>query len=144
MKKIGLVLFAIAACILASGVSGLRSEGTKWPDELKGHIAAPDHHKVRFENEFVRVLEVLIPSGDTVPFHLHDLPTVMIILSPARAQIRNANGTLIQETAREEIGSDSHVNVSWLEPQVPGASVKNIDNVKFVGIRIELKIPFVQ
>ncbi len=127
MKKIGLVLFAIAASVLASGVSGLRSQGTKWPDELKGHIAAPDHHKVRFENKFVRVLEVVIPAGDTVPFHLHDLPTVMIIFSPARFQIRTANGTLIRETAREEIGADSHVKISWLEPQVPGASVKNIE-----------------
>ena len=38
-----------------------------WPDSLDALVAAPRHHKLLFENERVRVLEVRIPPGDLVP-----------------------------------------------------------------------------
>jgi hypothetical protein len=33
--------------------------------------AAPDHHRVVFENEKVRVLDVTIKTGEKEPFHFH-------------------------------------------------------------------------
>ena len=32
------------------------------PDDLDALIAAPQHHKLLFENEFVRVLDAKIPA----------------------------------------------------------------------------------
>ena len=50
-------------------------------DELDGVVAAPDHHKVIFENEAVRVLEVTIRAGDTTPLHTHLRPTLNYVVS---------------------------------------------------------------
>jgi hypothetical protein len=43
-------------------------------DELDGPVAAPDHHKVLFENDRVRVLETVIRPGDRTPMHMHLRP----------------------------------------------------------------------
>ena len=39
-------------------------------DDLDGVVVAPDHHKVIFENEKVRVLETTIPAGKSPHFTL--------------------------------------------------------------------------
>src|ERR1700737_4238085 len=44
----------------------------------------PRHHKV-LENEWVRVLDVHIPPGDTSLFHKHSTPSVFMLLSSARS-----------------------------------------------------------
>jgi hypothetical protein len=44
----------------------------------------PRHHKV-MENEWVRVLDVHIPPGDTSLFHKHATPSVFILLSSAKS-----------------------------------------------------------
>jgi len=38
--------------------------GWPWPPELDGPIAAPDQHRVIFENDRVRVLETTIRAGE--------------------------------------------------------------------------------
>src|SRR5215510_14434966 len=40
----------------------------------------PRHHNV-FENEFVRVLDVYLAAKDTTLYHLHNTPSVFIILA---------------------------------------------------------------
>src|SRR6201996_3306427 len=46
-----------------------------FPDGYDAVQAAPDTHKVIFENEFVRVLEVSVPPpGTTIPMHHHRWP----------------------------------------------------------------------
>ena len=51
-----------------------------WPTELDGVIAAPDHHKVLFDNDRVRVIETIVKVGDTTPVHTHPR-TVMYVVS---------------------------------------------------------------
>ena len=41
-------------------------------------------HKNVFENQYVRVLDLHIPPGDTTLFHIHELPCVSISLHPVR------------------------------------------------------------
>jgi hypothetical protein len=43
----------------------------------------PRHHKV-FENQWVRILDVRIPPGDTSLFHKHSTPSVFLVLSNTR------------------------------------------------------------
>ena len=43
----------------------------QWPAELDALIAAPEHHKLLFENEWVRVLDTSIPSGKMKHVHMH-------------------------------------------------------------------------
>ena len=40
----------------------------------------PRHHNV-FENEFVRILDVYLPPNDTTQYHIHNTPSVFIILT---------------------------------------------------------------
>lgn len=44
-----------------------RASDWPWPAELDGPIAAPDQHRVIFENDRVRVLETTIRSGEITP-----------------------------------------------------------------------------
>jgi hypothetical protein len=41
-------------------------------------IAAPKHHKVLFESERLRVLEVTLESNDEEPVHHHRWPSVFV------------------------------------------------------------------
>src|ERR1700723_4241637 len=48
---------------------------SSFPDGYDAVQAAPDTHKVIFENEFVRVLEVSVPAaGKMIPMHHHRWP----------------------------------------------------------------------
>ena len=47
------------------------ANGKKWCDTLDAVAAAPEHHKVIFESEHVRVLHARIRPGDTTPAHTH-------------------------------------------------------------------------
>jgi quercetin dioxygenase-like cupin family protein len=41
------------------------------PEELDGPLAAPDHHRVIYEDERVRVMELTVAPGERVPVHTH-------------------------------------------------------------------------
>jgi hypothetical protein len=58
----------------------------------------PRHHNV-FENEFVRILDVNIPPGDTTQFHLHQTPSVFTFLTTS------ATGSELQSRAVAETTS---------------------------------------
>jgi quercetin dioxygenase-like cupin family protein len=64
----------------------VRPSGDKWrwPRELDALIAAPGSHRLLFENDRVRVLEVVIEPGAREPEHTHRWPSVMIVHQPAR------------------------------------------------------------
>jgi len=58
--------------------------GWNWPPSTDAVVAAPESHRVLFENDDVRVLEVTIPAGHREPEHTHREPSVMIVDGPAR------------------------------------------------------------
>jgi hypothetical protein len=49
-----------------------------WDPALDAVVAAPKHHKVVFENERLRVLEVTLESNDEEPIHHHRWPSVFV------------------------------------------------------------------
>ena len=63
------LLFVVALTVAAAGVSRVARSQT--PDPLDPIRAAPDTHKLAFENQFVRVLDVHVPPGKTEPRHRH-------------------------------------------------------------------------
>lgn len=67
-------------------------------DELDGAIAAPDHHKVIFENDAVRVLETTIGPGDITPLHTHLTPQVMYVVSGSHFIRRDEHGATMVDT----------------------------------------------
>ncbi len=47
-----------------------------WPDSLEAVHAAPKNHKVLFEDDHVRLLEVRVQPGETENMHGHIWPSV--------------------------------------------------------------------
>jgi hypothetical protein len=108
-----------------------------WPEGLDAVVAAPDSHRVAFENEHARVLEVTIGPGHREPEHTHRWPSVMVVHRPAR--IRYYTGDVLTFTSpKRESESESRPRVNWLDPEGPH-SVENIDTKPYEALRIEFK-----
>jgi len=54
---------------------------TEWPDELDALVAAPEHHKLLMENDFVRVIDTLISPGEVTNIHTHKWPASLYVIS---------------------------------------------------------------
>jgi mannose-6-phosphate isomerase-like protein (cupin superfamily) len=67
-------------------------------DEFDGATAAPDHHRVIFENDVVRVLETTIRPGDRTPVHTHLTPTVLYVISGSQFVRRDPDGVVLVDT----------------------------------------------
>src|SRR5215216_177420 len=97
-------------------------DGWPWPDALDACLAAPQSHRLLFENDVVRVLEVIIEPSKREPTHTHSAPSVMIVDVPAR--IRYYTGETL--TFESPVGATNERRISWLDPEPPH-SVENID-----------------
>src|SRR5437899_12736273 len=106
------------------------------PSSLHALIAAPKHHTLLFENERVRVLDVHIRAGETVPLHTHCWPSVFYLAQWAHFIRRDEVGNSLVDTRRNAPPTAQSVN--WSAPYPPH-SVENVDSVERRGIVIELK-----
>jgi hypothetical protein len=70
-------------------------ETCPWPGNLDGAKVAPETHKVIFENEHVRVLEVTIPPHSKEPVHTHCLPNTLYVQQIGDIIVRDPDGKLI-------------------------------------------------
>jgi hypothetical protein len=106
-----------------------------WPPEMDALLAAPQSHKILFENDDVRVLDVIIPPGEHEPEHTHRMPSVMIVDRPA--MIRYYQGTALIFSSLP--GASERATVGqWMEPEGPHA-VENVDVIPYHAFRVELK-----
>jgi hypothetical protein len=124
---------------LGSGMDSAPKEpGTwPWPDSLDALIAAPGSHRVVFENEHTRVLEVTIGPGEREPEHTHRWPSIMLVDRPAR--IRYYTGDTLTYTSPEQsLSAEPAPRLSWLDPEGPH-SVENIDHHPYGAFRVEFK-----
>jgi quercetin dioxygenase-like cupin family protein len=110
----------------------------EWSDSLDAVVAAPEQHRVIFENERVRVLDTRIKPGETVPVHTHALPSLVCFLTV---------GDFIRYDAEGNVEIDSRTTgglnvapgeVMWLPPSQPH-SAKNVGDGEIRGIAVELK-----
>jgi quercetin dioxygenase-like cupin family protein len=106
-----------------------------WPPSMDAVVAAPDSHRVLFENDDVRVLEVIIAAGHREPEHTHRDPSVMIVDGPAR--IRYYRGDTLTFSSPEH-APEAGTRANWMEPEGPH-SVENVDNHAYHAIRVELR-----
>jgi predicted metal-dependent enzyme (double-stranded beta helix superfamily) len=67
-------------------------------DDLDGVVAAPDNHKVIFENDTVRVLETTIAAGEITPLHTHLTPQLMYVVSGSHFTRRDEQGDVMVDT----------------------------------------------
>ena len=107
-------------------------------NELDGVAVAPNHHKVIFENEEVRVLETTIAAGEVTPLHTHLAPTVMYVLSGSHVIRRDEGGATMVDT---------RATPGFVLPKVlyaastPRHTIENTGADDLVVIGVELKKP---
>ena len=109
----------------------------EWPDELDALLAAPDHHHLLLENERVRVLETVVPAGESTAVHTHRWANVQYVVRGADFIRRDGDGTVTLDT-RTESGPPKPSATSWSGP-IPPHSLENVDETELCVIMVELK-----
>ena len=104
-------------------------------DELDGVVAAPDHHRVLFENEVVRVIETTIRAGETTPVHTHLAPTAMYVVSGSQFVRRDPAGAVMLDTRADPVFVLPQVMYS---PGTPAHTLENTGPDDLVVIGVEL------
>jgi hypothetical protein len=106
--------------------------------------AAPYSHRVMFEDEHVRVLEIRLPPGASEPVHVHALPSVIFGETGGSGgakflytEYRWMNGDFIK-VRENEIEAAAGSRAVWTGPEGPHA-ITNIGPVGVKFTRIELK-----
>ena len=119
------------------------SDPSTWDPAFDAVAAAPKHHKVIFENEKLRVLEVTLEPQDEEPLHHHRWPSVFVLdsihgdvhdYSPEGKQLPPSRDVMRAIEAWDGASS----LVVHMEPQ-PLGRVLNTGDKTVHGIRIEIK-----
>jgi hypothetical protein len=119
------------------------SDPSRWDPALDAVAAAPKHHKVLFENDNVRVLEVTLEPNDEEPIHHHRWPSVFVFdsikppvhdMSPEGVQLPPSRDVMKALESWDGKGC----LVVHMAPQ-PTGRVLNASDKTVHGIRIEMK-----
>jgi mannose-6-phosphate isomerase-like protein (cupin superfamily) len=102
-----------------------------WKPELDATAAAPANHKILFENDEVRVLEVTVPPGTREPLHVHRYPAVMYVDSSTHLIEHLQDGTT-RDLGTRPLGT------RWM-PIAQGHAMENAGNAPLHAIRVEMK-----
>jgi len=109
----------------------------KWPEALDALTAAPQHHKLLFENEQVRVLETFIPPGEITAVHTHQWPATLYIVSWSDFIRYDANGNVVADSRTPNTLREPGTAI-WTAPLAPHA-LKNIGDRDIHVIGVEIK-----
>ena len=107
-----------------------------WPPSLDAVAAAPETHRVLFENDEVRVLDVVVPPKAKEPVHAHCWPSVVYYMSMKTFVVYNGKGKVLfdSRTAPPQFVPF----VEWLDPQAPHA-IENLSDEPLHLVATELK-----
>jgi hypothetical protein len=113
--------------------------------------AAPKSHKVIFENELVRVLQVTIPpAGTTEPMHHHRWPGFFLDWDTggdsSHIRYHRGDGTVRDIPAAEEPIHPGTWSIHWMKPE-PMHAIEVVEGPKHAPnpadpplLRVEIKI----
>jgi hypothetical protein len=110
-----------------------------WSEDLDALIAAPEYHALLFENECVRVPDVLIPVGRTVPAHTHYWPSALYPLSAGDFIRRDPEGRILLDTRTTPPQTRSPPPSTHWSPPLPLHSVENVGKTNIRVVSVEIK-----
>jgi hypothetical protein len=113
------------------------AEPWRWPDSLDALAAAPESHRLLFENDAVRVLETRIAPGQTSQVHTHRWQGILYVLSIGHFVRRDAEGAVLVDT-REAGGLPQPDTALW-SGALPPHTLENVDSSEIRVINVELK-----
>ena len=110
---------------------------SQWSPGLDALVAAPQHHKLLFENEFVRVLDTNIPPGEITNVHTHQYAASLYILSWSDFIRYDGDGNILVDSKALSL----HFlpgTVLWSSPLTPH-TLKNAGTNDLHVISVEVK-----
>ena len=121
------------------------SDNRDWDPAFDAVVSAPQNHRVIFENDRLRVLEVTLEAGEEEPIHHHRWPSVFVfdqIQGPVHDMA--PDGTQLPPN-RDVMQALQHWNgqgclVVNMAPQ-PLGRVLNASGKTIHGVRVEMKPP---
>jgi hypothetical protein len=144
------ILAAFGSVLPAFIFSGIAYSQDKagFPDGYDAVQAAPNSHKVIFENALVRVLEVTVPPpGKTEPMHHHRWPSFFLDWnlggkSPHVRYLR-PDGTVRDQPSTDEPVHPGKWSVEWMKPE-PMHAIQVVDKAESGSaepplLRVEIK-----
>ena len=151
MKPLDVIAIAIIGSLIAvqAGAEQLPistdgSDPKTWDSKTDGPLAAPENHKVIFENDNIRIMSVTVLPGAKEPYHSHLRCSVLVYDSPAQSRDYDAKGNLsprVSLAAIPWLGPDASNRPPLVFVQPPQAphSIVNNDTHALHLTRIELK-----
>ena len=105
---------------------------------LDGVEAAPDHHRLVYEDERVRIVELRVAAGERVPVHTHRYATINYVVAHSDFVSYDAEGRrkFDSRTDPTEIREGA---VFRLPPFPPLHAVENVGEREIRGLSVELK-----
>ena len=143
MRKTPLVSLALAAspsffaAALASEPAPTKASGCPWSAAQDAVQAAPKNHRVIFENDKVRVLDVTVAPHTKEPMHAHCWPSVLYITDAGKHIDYGPDGKILHDSSSNATPPNLPM-VIWKGPEAPHA-VENLDDKPLHLIRVELK-----
>ncbi len=149
--QVSLAITLLSAMLLAVYLHASGEDKAGFPDGYDAVQAAPESHRVLFENAFVRVLEVKVPPpGTTIPMHHHRWPSFFLDwdtggVSP-HIRYHRGDGKVIDQPSTQEPIHPGVWSVQWMNPE-PMHSIEVVDKPKGSSVaqeeppslRIEIK-----
>jgi len=105
---------------------------SQFPDGFDAVQAAPNSHKVVFENAFVRVLDVTVPpAGSTEPMHHHRWPSFFLDWDTGgctpHVRYHRGDGTVSDQPSHCEPVHAGVWRVQWMKPE-PMHAIEVVEN----------------
>lgn len=121
---------------------------SNFPDGFDAVQAAPQSHKVIFENALVRVLEVTVPPpGTTEPMHHHRWPSFFLAWDSGgktpHVRYLRPDGTVRDEPSVTEPVRPGKWSIGWMKPE-PMHAIQTVDRPERAPtdpplLRVEIK-----
>lgn len=118
-------------------MSNQTSNTSDWPAELDALVAAPEHHRLLMENDIVRVIDTLIPPGETTNIHTHKWPASLYILSWSDFIRYDPAGNIIADS--RNISQKPLPSSALWSDALPPHALKNIGEKDIHIISVEIK-----
>lgn len=129
-------LVAVAAAFAAGAWAQQQASSSPFPPFLDAVAAAPKNHKVLYEDESIRFLEVTVRPGEKENLHAHQWSSVFIV---DRVQPLLTNYTANAKAAVPRSPADaSYPLIRRMGPQQPH-QVENLDTYPQHFYRLEFK-----
>lgn len=124
-----------------------KSQNWPWSVKLDAVVTASKNHKIVYEDNNVRILQVICPPGNEEPIHTHQYKSTMWFTQSAHfiyyTYVTNSNNQLVKKDSVEVKGFPPEtLNKGQMVDREAPHSIKNISNDTFIAYRIEYKKDF--